>query len=87
ASTASSMFSFNATSAINPFSQASFGTPTASFNNNDQMSMEDNMRENFIQTPSPAIHAFAPASAALEKDSEMVVGWSTLEKNSEMAVG
>ncbi|GJX40968.1 calcium/proton exchanger [Tanacetum coccineum] len=47
----------------NLFSQAPFGTPTASFNNNDQMSMEDRMRENSIQTPSPAIPAFAPASA------------------------
>ncbi|GKE03554.1 hypothetical protein Tco_1395572 [Tanacetum coccineum] len=63
ASTASSRFSFNAASATNLFSQAPFGTPTASFNNNDQMSMEDSMHEDSIQTPSPAIPAFAPASA------------------------
>nr|GEV55189.1 hypothetical protein [Tanacetum cinerariifolium] len=63
ASTASSVFSFNAASATNLFSQAPFGTPTASFNNNDQMSMEDSMHEESIQTPSPAIPAFAPASA------------------------
>lgn len=45
----------------NPF--AAFGTPTASLNNNDQMSMEDSMHEDYVQTPSPAIPASAPASA------------------------
>ncbi|GKC45776.1 hypothetical protein Tco_1063498 [Tanacetum coccineum] len=63
ASTASLMFSFNATSATNLFSQAQFRTPTASFNNNNQMSIEDSLHEDFIQTSSPAIPTFAPASA------------------------
>ncbi|GJX29758.1 hypothetical protein Tco_0237837 [Tanacetum coccineum] len=49
--------------ATNLFSQAQFRTPTASFNNNNQMSMEDSLHEDSIQTPSPAIHTFAPASA------------------------
>ncbi|XP_024989451.1 nuclear pore complex protein NUP1-like isoform X1 [Cynara cardunculus var. scolymus] len=76
ASTGSSMFSFTTTGATNSSFNAPsqgqsvfgnstpvFGATTTSPNNNDQMSMEDSMAEDSMQTPSP-VSQFGQAPAA-----------------------
>lgn len=65
--TGSSMFSFTSSSATNSsFPAPVFGNPTPVFGaspaNNDQMSMEDSMADDTIQTPSASVPAFAQAS-------------------------
>ncbi|CAI9296248.1 unnamed protein product [Lactuca saligna] len=70
ASTGSSMFSFTTSGPTKPsFTTPStvFGNPTPVFannNNNDQMSMEDSMAEDSMQTPSPSPVSVSPFGQA-----------------------